>query len=164
MCNSNSDNLRTDNALHTALWSLAPPWGWIKFGNHWIRYPRETQEIYGFARYTMLTLGRLRSKGASKRGHIATINLSQFHIQRQRERLNADPELRKTKQARTWQHLSHTHQYFYSQIPGLNCVSFTVFHVLNSFLSQSLQNCKCITQLWQQQSYEMTLLKHTYWQ
>lgn len=62
----------------------------------------QTQQIYGGARCTDLTVESLRSKGASKRGHIGTINLIQFHIQRQLNSLNADPGIRKAKQARIW--------------------------------------------------------------
>lgn len=82
-----------------------------------------------------LTVQSLRSKGASKRGHIATINLIQFPIQRKLDSLNADPGIRKTKQPTVGFDYHHAFISEASILPKtltdlfVNHVTFIEFHV-----------------------------------
>lgn len=99
-----------------------------------MNYAMPTQQIYGVVRCTMLTVGILRSKGATKRGHTATIKLIQFHTQRQLDSLmltlGSD---RPNKLGFDYHRTTFITQA--SILPNtlidvwINCVSFTVFHV-----------------------------------
>lgn len=91
----------------------------------------------------VLTVGSLRSRGASKRGHVATINLIQFHILRQLGSSDADPGITKAKHARIWfpSSICHTgvNTSKLTDRAHINHVSFTVFHAYYVFMSWSIE-------------------------